>query len=290
MLQIEEVSLAFKTKQIINKYNFIFKKNYGQNFLVDQYVLDKIINSADINKDDIILEIGPGIGTMTQALSKNAKKVIAVEIDKTLIPVLKDTLADYNNIQIINEDILKLDIKSLVEENGNKKIKVVANLPYYITTPIIMDILEKKLPVETITVMVQKEVAYRMKAVPSTKDYGSLSLAVQYYCNPYIVANVPQNCFIPRPNVDSAVIRLSLFNEPPVIVNDEKLMFKIIKIAFSQRRKTLLNCLFNSNDFNFDKKQISDILIESGLSENIRGEKLDLNDFANLSNSIEKYI
>lgn len=227
---------------------------------------------------------------MTACLAKNAKKVIAVEIDKTLIPILEDTLSNFNNIEIINEDILKVDIEEIAKNNNNSKIKVVANLPYYITTPIIMNILENKLPIESITVMIQKEVAYRMSAEPGTKDYGSLSLAVQYFSEPYLVANVPRNCFMPRPNVDSAVIKLSILKENPVSVNNLDLMFKLTKIAFSQRRKTLLNCIFNSEEFNFDKEKIAEILNKAGFDEKIRGEKLNLEDFAILSDTIEKYI
>lgn len=286
----ENKTLAFKTKQIIQKYDFTFKKNFGQNFLIDQYVLDKIVNSANVSEDDIVIEVGPGIGTLTACIAKKAFKVISVEIDKTLIPILEDTLSNFNNIEIINEDILKVDIKSIANSYPNKKIKVVANLPYYITTPIIMNILENKLPIESITVMIQKEVAYRMQASPGTKDYGSLSLAVQYFSTPYLVANVPQNCFMPRPNVDSAVIKLTKLDEPPVKVNNLDLMFKLTKIAFSQRRKTLLNCIFNSEDFDFDKIKIAEILNKAGFDEKIRGEKLTLENFAKLSDTLELYL
>lgn len=283
-------SLAFKTKQIIKKYNFIFKKNFGQNFLVDENVLNKIINAAEIKNTDIIIEIGPGIGTLTRCLAKKAKKVIAIEIDKNLIPVLNETLIDFKNIDIINNDILKVDIKNIVEKNKNNDVKIVANLPYYITTPIIMNILENNISVKSITVMIQKEVAYRMQANVGTKDYGALSLIVQYFAKPYLVANVPQNCFMPRPNVDSAVINLEILKEAPVNVNDLSLMFKIIKIAFSQRRKTLLNCIFNSKNFNFDKETILQILNLACIDEQIRGEKLTLQDFANLTNIILNFI
>ena len=283
-------SLAFKTKQIIKKYNFIFKKNFGQNFLVDENVLNKIINAAEIKNTDIIIEIGPGIGTLTRCLAKKAKKVIAIEIDKNLIPVLNETLIDFKNIDIINNDVLKVDIKNIVEKNKNNDVKIVANLPYYITTPIIMNILENNISVKSITVMIQKEVAYRMQANVGTKDYGALSLIVQYFAKPYLVANVPQNCFMPRPNVDSAVINLEILKEPPVNVNDLSLMFKIIKIAFSQRRKTLLNCIFNSKNFNFDKETILQILNLACIDEQIRGEKLTLQDFANLTNIILNFI
>lgn len=276
------MGLGAKTKAIIQKYDFAFKKNFGQNFLIDEHVLNKIISSADITKEDTVLEIGPGIGTLTQALAKSAGKVIAVEIDKTLVPILKEVLSDFDNIEIINNDILKTDIRALA---GDTRLKLVANLPYYITTPIIMGILEQRLPVESITVMIQKEVALRMQAQPSSKDYGALSLAVQYYCEPYLVANVPQNCFMPRPNVDSAVIRLTPYEKPPVETADEELMFKLIKAAFSQRRKTLVNCLFNSKDFNFDKAQLGEILKANGFDERVRGESLSLEDFANLADA-----
>lgn len=248
------------------------------------------MSSADISPEDIVIEIGPGIGTLTSCLAKNAKKVIAVEIDKTLIPILQDTLSNYNNIEIINEDILKVDIKKIAEQNKGSKIKVVANLPYYITTPIIMNILENRLPVDSITVMIQKEVAYRMEAQPGTKDYGSLSVIVQYFCTPYLVANVPRNCFMPRPNVDSAVIRLTTLEKPPVNVDNLDLFYYVVKVAFSQRRKTLLNCMFNAENFNFDKEQISKILQEAGFDTNIRGERLNIQDFANLTKVIQQYM
>jgi 16S rRNA (adenine1518-N6/adenine1519-N6)-dimethyltransferase len=280
------LSLMAKTKEIINRYDFAFKKNFGQNFLIDERVLNKIIAAADITEEDTVLEVGPGIGTLTQALAKSAKKVIAVEIDKTLVPILGEVLADYNNIEIINNDILKVDVAELVRQNGGKALKLVANLPYYITTPIIMGILEQKLPVESITVMIQKEVALRMQAAPSTKDYGALSLAVQYYCEPYLVANVPQNCFMPRPNVDSAVIRLTPHKNPPVVAKNEQLMFRLIKVAFSQRRKTLLNCIFNSNEWGLDKEQIAELLVKCGFDERVRGETLTLEDFARLSDTL----
>jgi 16S rRNA (adenine1518-N6/adenine1519-N6)-dimethyltransferase len=284
----ENLSLMAKTKEIINRYDFAFKKNFGQNFLIDERVLNKIISAADITENDTVLEVGPGIGTLTQALAKAAGKVIAVEIDKTLVPILGEVLSDFDNIEIINEDILKVDVAAIAEANGGKPLKLVANLPYYITTPIIMGILEKKLPVESITVMIQKEVALRMQASPSTKDYGALSLAVQYYCEPYLVANVPQNCFMPRPNVDSAVIRLTPHKNPPVQAENEELMFKLIKTAFSQRRKTLLNCIFNSGEWGMSKEEIAAFLNENGFDERIRGEKLTLSDFARLSDELNK--
>ncbi len=258
--------------------------------MVDKHVLDKIVSSADVCEDDVVIEIGPGIGTLTSCLAKTAKKVIAVEIDKTLIPILEDTLSNYDNIEIINEDILKVDINKIALENKGAKIKVVANLPYYITTPIIMNILENRLPIESITVMIQKEVALRMGAKEGNKDYGSLSVIVQYFCEPYIVANVPRNCFMPRPNVDSAVIKLTTLEKPPVEVDDLDLFFEVIKIAFSQRRKTLLNCIFNAKQFNFDKEKIAIILEEAGFDVNIRGEKLTIEEFATLAKIIKKHI
>jgi len=278
------------TIDILQKYNFVFQKKYGQNFLIDTHVLEKIIASAGITKEDMILEIGPGIGTMTQYLCENARKVIAVEIDKALIPILtEDTLAEYDNVRVINEDILKLDINKLVdEENGGKPIKVVANLPYYITTPIIMGLFESRVPIESITIMVQKEVADRMQVGPGTKDYGALSLAVQYYAKPEIVANVPPNCFMPRPNVGSAVIRLTRHKECPVQVEDEALMFKIIRASFNQRRKTLKNSLSNSPELSFSKEQIDAAIEEMGVSPTIRGEAFTLEEFANLANIFKK--
>lgn len=273
------------TIAILNKYGFNFQKKFGQNFLIDTHVLEKIIRAANITKDDFIVEIGPGIGTMTQYLCEAAREVVAVEIDKNLIPILEgDTLAEYDNVTVINQDILKLDLNKLVEErNSGKPIKVVANLPYYITTPIIMGLFEKDTPIENITVMVQKEVAQRMQVGPGTKDYGALSLAVQYYADPYIVANVPPNCFMPRPNVGSAVIQLTKHKEKPVQVQDEKLMFKLIRASFNQRRKTLQNGLNNSSELSFTKEQIVTAIEEAGFPATIRGEALTLEDFARLS-------
>ena len=272
------------TIEVLQKYKFNFQKKFGQNFLIDTHVLDKIIASADVNKEDCVLEIGPGIGTMTQYLAENARKVVAVEIDKALIPILADTLKEYDNVKIINEDILKVDIGALAEEeNHGKPIKVVANLPYYITTPIIMGLFESHVPIHSITVMVQKEVADRMQVGPGTKDYGALSLAVQYYAKPEIVANVPPNCFMPRPNVGSAVIRLTRHEHPPVAVKDEKLMFRLIRASFNQRRKTLVNGLNNSPELNFTKEEIASTLEKMGLSQTIRGEALDLQQFGQLS-------
>ena len=272
------------TIEIIQKYEFMFQKKFGQNFLIDTHVLEKIPSAAGITKNDCVLEIGPGIGTMTQYLAENAGHVVAVEIDRNLIPILKETLADYDNVTVINEDILRVDIKALAEEyNGGKPIKVVANLPYYITTPIIMGLFESGVPIDNITVMVQKEVADRMKEGPGSKDYGALSLAVQYYAEPEIVANVPPNCFIPRPNVGSAVIRLTRHKEMPVEVKDPALMFKIIRASFNQRRKTLQNGLGNAPELPYTKEQIAAAIAEMGLTPTIRGEALSLAQFAQLS-------
>lgn len=279
------------TIAVLQKYQFNFQKKFGQNFLIDTHVLDKIIAAADITKEDFVLEIGPGIGTMTQYLCENAREVTAVEIDKKLIPILEDTLGSYDNVTVINEDILKVDIGKLAEEkNGGKPIKVVANLPYYITTPIIMGLFESHVPIDSITVMVQKEVADRMQVGPGTKDYGALSLAVQYYAKPEIVANVPPNCFMPRPKVGSAVIRLTRHEKTPVEVEDEKLMFRIIRASFNQRRKTLVNGLNNAPDIPVSKENIAKAIQELGVSESIRGEALTLEQFAKLSNLMGKYL
>ncbi|MDE7422703.1 MAG: 16S rRNA (adenine(1518)-N(6)/adenine(1519)-N(6))-dimethyltransferase RsmA [Lachnospiraceae bacterium] len=272
------------TIAVLQKYQFNFQKKFGQNFLIDTHVLDKIISAAKITKDDMVLEVGPGIGTMTQYLCEHAREVVAVEIDKNLIPILGDTLSEYNNVTILHDDILKVDIEKIVQErNAGKPIKVVANLPYYITTPIIMGLFESHVPIENITVMVQKEVADRMQVGPGTKDYGALSLAVQYYAEPYIVANVPPNCFMPRPKVGSAVIRLTRHREPPVTVTDEKLMFRLIRASFNQRRKTLVNGLNNSPELNFSKEVITKALETMGLPFTVRGETLTLEQFAKLS-------
>ncbi len=273
------------TIEVIQKYEFAFQKKFGQNFLIDTHVLDKIIRAAGVTKEDMVLEIGPGIGTMTQCLAEAAGRVVAVEIDSNLIPILKDTLKDYDNITVINEDILKVDIKKLAEEyNGGRPIKVVANLPYYITTPIIMGLFESEVPIDNITVMVQKEVADRMQTGPGSKDYGALSLAVQYYAEPYIVANVPPNCFIPRPNVGSAVIRLTRHQKPPVEVKDSGLMFRLIRASFNQRRKTLQNGLNNSPELHYSKEQIARAIESLGVSATVRGEALTLEQFARLAN------
>ena len=277
------------TIEVIQKYNFMFQKKFGQNFLIDNHVVDKIIRSAELTRDDMVLEIGPGIGSLTQHLAENAGRVVAVEIDKNLIPILSETLKDYDNITIINEDILKVDIKALADKyNDGKPIKVVANLPYYITTPIVMGLFESHVPIASITVMVQKEVADRMQVGPGTKDYGALSLAVQYYAKPEIVANVPPNCFIPRPNVGSAVIRLTRYSEPPVQVEDEELMFKLIRASFNQRRKTLVNGLSNASELKLSKEQITKVIEELGWLPTVRGESLSLEEFAKLSNQFSK--
>ena len=275
------------TIEVLQKYRFNFQKKFGQNFLIDTHVLDKIIDASGVTEDDFVLEIGPGIGTMTQYLCERAREVVAVEIDKNLIPILSDTLKNYSNVTVINEDILKLDICKLAEEkNQGKPIKVVANLPYYITTPIIMGLFESHVPIDSITIMVQKEVAERMQEGPGSKEYGALSLAVQYYAKPEIVANVPPNCFMPRPNVGSAVIRLTRHEKPPVEVEDEKLMFRIIRASFNQRRKTLANGLNNSPEIHLPKEVIQESIVSFGVPENIRGEALSLEQFAKLSNEI----
>ena len=283
---MEKLSNPQRTIEIIKKYGFDFQKKFGQNFLIDPRVLDKIIAAAEITKDDFVLEIGPGIGTMTQYLAEAAREVTAVEIDRNLIPILQETLAEYDNVTVINEDVLKVDIAALAQEkNGGRPIKVVANLPYYITTPIIMGLFESGVPLASVTVMVQKEVAMRMQAGPGTKDYGALSLAVQYYASPYLAANVPPNCFMPRPNVGSAVIRLTRYEKPPVEVQDEKLMFRLIRASFNQRRKTLVNGLKNSPELSYTKEEILEALGRAGLSENVRGEALTLEQFAALADA-----
>ena len=281
------LGIAKNTIEIIQKYGFAFQKRFGQNFLVDTHVLERIIRAAGLTKEDMVLEIGPGIGTMTQYLAENAGRVVAVEIDSNLIPILKETLQAYDNVTVLNEDILKVDIRALAEEyNGGRPIKVVANLPYYITTPIIMGLFESQVPIDNITVMVQKEVAERMQAGPGTKDYGALSLAVQYYAEPYIVANVPPNCFIPRPSVGSAVIRLTRHGKKPVEVKDEKLMFALIRASFNQRRKTLQNSLNNSSELSFSKEEIGEAIEKMGLSPSVRGEALTLEQFAKLADAL----
>ena len=281
------LGIPANTIAVLQKYNFNFQKKFGQNFLIDTHVLDKIISAAGITKDDFVVEIGPGIGTMTQYLAEEAREVTAVEIDRNLIPILEDTLSEYSNVTIINEDILKVDIAKLAEEkNQGKPIKVVANLPYYITTPIIMGLFESHVPIDSITVMVQKEVADRMQVGPGSKDYGALSLAVQYYAKPEIVAVVPPNCFMPRPKVGSAVIRLTRHQKPQVEVADERLMFRLIRASFNQRRKTLANGLGNSPDIPLTKEQIISSIQALRLPETVRGETLTLEQFATLSNHI----
>ena len=282
-----------KTIEVLQKYKFVFQKRYGQNFLIDTHVLDKIISSAQITKDDFVVEIGPGIGTMTQYLASSARQVAAIEIDKALIPILEDTLGEYENVEIINEDVLKVDLRRLAEEkNQGRPVKVVANLPYYITTPIIMGLFEKHVPLESITIMVQKEVADRMRVGPGTKDYGALSLAIQYYAEPLLVANVPPNCFMPRPRVGSAVIRLNRYEKPPVEVKNEAGMFALIRAAFNQRRKTLANALANASAIKcaggvavrVTRQQVCDALERMGLAQTIRGEALSLAQFAEFCN------
>ena len=273
------------TIEIIQKYQFAFQKKFGQNFLIDTHVLDKIISAAGITGDDCVLEIGPGIGTMTQYLAEHAGKVVAVEIDTNLLPILDETLKGYSNVTVINSDILKLDMNKLVDEyNDGRPVKVAANLPYYITTPIILGLFESNVPLDNITVMVQKEVADRMQVGPGSKDYGALSLAVQYYAKPYIVANVPPNCFIPRPNVGSAVIRLTRYQEPPVQVDEPGIMFRLIRASFNQRRKTLQNGLNNSPEVPYTKEQIAAAIESLGVPASVRGEALTLEQFASLAN------
>ena len=278
-----------ETIQVLQKHDFHFQKKYGQNFLIDTHVLDKIVEAADVSEEDFVLEIGPGIGTMTQYLCEHARQVLAVEIDRNLIPILQETLSSYDNVDILQGDILKQDIGAIAEKyNGGQPIKVVANLPYYITTPIIMGLFESRVPLANVTVMVQKEVADRMRAEPGSKEYGALSLAVQYYAEPYLAANVPPNCFMPRPKVGSAVIRLSARQKPPVEVKDEKLMFRLIRAAFNQRRKTLQNAITNSGELNFSKEETGQAITSVGLNPSIRGEKLGLAEFAALADELLK--
>lgn len=277
------------TAEIIQKYQFHFQKKFGQNFLVDSNILNKIIESAQLTKEDCVLEIGPGIGTMTQCLAEEAGEVVAVEIDRNLIPILEDTLSAYNNVTILNEDILKVDISRIVEEhNGGKPIKVVANLPYYITTPIIMALFESHVPLHSVTIMVQKEMADRMQVGPGTKDYGALSLAVQYYAKPEIITRVPASCFMPKPNVDSTVIRLTRYEKPPVDVEDEAYLFAVIRASFNQRRKTLANGLTNAGNLGVNRQMVEETLNEMGLSAMVRGEALTLGQFAELSSRLGK--
>lgn len=278
------------TKDILRKYGFVFQKKYGQNFLIDAHVLEKIIRAAEIGENDFVLEIGPGIGTLTQYLADAARKVVAVEIDRFLIPVLEDTLENFPNAEVIQNDILKVDLPNLIKEkNQGKPIKVVANLPYYITTPILMELLEEKLPITSITVMVQKEAAGRMCAEPGSKEYGALSLAVQYYAKASAAAQVPPNCFIPRPKVGSTVIQLKIYEKPPVFVENERFMFQVVRASFNQRRKTLVNGLLNYSGFSLKKEEILEALETCGLPANIRGESLSLSQFAQLSNVLNMY-
>ena len=286
---MEKLSNPKETIQVLQKHEFQFKKKFGQNFLIDPHVLDKIVDAAQITKDDFVLEIGPGIGTLTQYLCENARQVLAVEIDDKLIPILKETLQPYNNVEVLHGDILKQDIQQIADTyNDGKPIKVLANLPYYITTPIIMELFESHVPLANVTVMVQKEVADRMKAEPGTKDYGALSLAVQYYAKPYIAAFVPPNCFMPRPNVGSAVIRLDCLARVPVEVHNEKLMFRLIRASFNQRRKTLQNGIANSAELSFTKEQAARAIEQAGFDVRIRGEKLGLEEFARLADELER--
>lgn len=283
----EKIATPKRTMEIINKYNFIFQKRFGQNFLIDLNILEKIIHGAELTKEDVVIEIGPGIGSLTQVLAENAKKVIAIEIDKKLIPILEETLVGYDNVTIINEDILKVDIQKLVEQyNDGKPVKVIANLPYYITTPIIMGLFENNIPVDTITVMVQKEVADRMQAGPGKKDYGSLSLAVQYYSKPKVVTQVGPNCFIPAPKVGSSVISLKRLDEPEFKVADDKFLFKIIRAGFNQRRKTLVNSISNQESLMISKDAVQQALEKMGLDARVRGEALTLKQFVELTNCI----
>ncbi len=288
---VPDLGNARNTNEVLNRYQFAFQKKYGQNFLIDTHVLDKIIRAAEIGPEDVVVEIGPGIGTMTQYLAASARQVIAIEIDRKLIPILEDTLHDYENVMIINQDVLKTDLNRLAQEyNQGRPIKIVANLPYYITTPIIMNLFEKHVPAESVTVMVQKEVADRMQSDPGSKDYGALSLAVQYYAKPYIVANVPPNCFMPRPKVGSAVIRLKKYERPPVQVEDEGLLFAIIRASFNQRRKTLQNGIGHAADLGITKEMVVQALARMGLSPSVRGETMTLAQFAEFTNLCASFL
>lgn len=287
---MQKIATAEGTKAVLNRYPFVFQKKFGQNFLIDPHVLNKIINAADITKEDCVIEIGPGIGSVTQALIENAGKVISIEIDDQLIPILIEQFGDEPNFKLIHKDVLKVDLRALIEqESPHKRIKVVANLPYYITTPIIMALLEHDLPIESITVMVQKEVADRLASGPGSKQYGAITVSLNYYCTSSLVANVPQNCFMPRPNVDSAVIKLTLHEQPPVNVKSKKQLLKIIRAAFSQRRKTLLNTLMANGELGLNKEQLKTILDESGIGSSTRGETLSLERFAMLSDYIDDF-
>lgn len=286
---MQKIATVEGTKAVISKYPFAFQKKFGQNFLIDPHVLDKIIRSADITEEDCVIEIGPGIGCVTQALLENAGKVISIEIDDQLIPILTEQFGNEPNFKLIHKDVLKVDLKKLIEEESpNRKVKVVANLPYYITTPIIMTLLENELPIDSITVMVQKEVADRLASKPGTKQYGAITVSVNYFCESYLVANVPRNCFMPRPNVDSAVIQLKLYDEPPVKAKNTKQLFKIIKAAFMLRRKTLLNTLAAHGDLGIEKDKLKQILEDSGVGAQTRGETLSIEEFARLSDFIDE--
>ena len=286
---MDTLGIPSNTIEVLQKHKFTIQKKFGQNFLIDSHVLERITEAAQLNSQDCVIEIGPGLGAMTQYLAKSAGRVIAVEIDRALIPILEETLSGHSNVEILNADIMKVDLRRLIEEkNGGRPVKVVANLPYYITTPIIMRLLEEKLPLQSITIMVQKEVAQRMQAGPGSKDYGALSLAVQFYAKAQIVANVPPNCFIPRPNVDSSVIRLTLYEEPQVSAQDEKRMFSIIRASFNQRRKMLINSLHNAPELAADKEAVRAALLSMGISEKARGEELTLTQFARLSDLLGK--
>lgn len=287
---MQKIATVEGTKAVISRYPFAFQKKFGQNFLIDPHVLDKIIRAADITEEDVVIEIGPGIGCVTQALLEHAGKVISIEIDDQLIPILTEQFGSEPNFKLIHKDVLKVDLKALIEEESpNKRVKVVANLPYYITTPIIMTLLENELPIESITVMVQKEVADRLSSKPGTKQYGAISVAVNYYSSPYLVANVPRNCFMPRPNVDSAVIKLSVYENPPVAAKNVKQMFRIIKAAFLLRRKTLLNTLAAHGELGLDKDTLKELLEESGVGAQTRGETLSIEEFARLSDFIDEH-
>ncbi len=287
---MQKIATVEGTKAVISKYPFAFQKKFGQNFLIDPHVLDKIIRAADITEEDCVIEIGPGIGSVTQALIENAGKVISIEIDDQLIPILTEQFGSAPNFTLIHKDVLKVDLEALIKEaSPNKRVKVVANLPYYITTPIIMMLLENELPIESITVMVQKEEADRLSSKPSTKQYGAISVAVNYYSEPYLVANVPRNCFMPRPNVDSAVIKLTVHENPPVKAQNTKQMFRIIKAAFLLRRKTLLNTLAAHGELGLDKEQLKNLLDESGVGSQTRGETLSIQAFADLSDYIDNH-
>lgn len=287
---MQKIGTVEGTKAVLNKYPFVFQKKFGQNFLIDPRILDKIIEAADITKDDCVLEIGPGIGSVTQQLIEHAGKVISIEIDKQLIPILEEQFGECENFRLVHNDVLKVDLAKLIEEESpGKKIKVVANLPYYITTPIIMGLLEHNLPIESITVMVQKEVADRLASGPGSKQYGAITVAMNYYCTTELVTDVPHNCFMPRPNVESAVIKLVLHDKPPVQVNSQVQLLRIIKAAFSQRRKTLLNTLMSNGGFNFPKDKFKEILDNSGIGATTRGETLSLEEFARLSDYIDEY-